>query len=496
MKMEMRCRAIDKIYKRRDHIEMPDFQREEVWHDNKKRLLIDSILKGWHLPKFYFRKNEDGVFECVDGQQRLSAIFSFFANDLALNEETASRVGAKKYEELGDDISDRFDDFEIEIEEIEDASDEELEELFKRLQLGTPLNTAEKINAISGDLRDFCHEIAKEPFFSERIGIKKSRFAHFEIVAKWVFVEARGIQPQMRYRQLESLLMENRTFSRSSDTAKRIEWAVSFLGKAFPVECKIIRNRVNALSVCMLASRVYTGKPVSDSLAASFRDFVQTFFGQLSAEVQKGSKAVDRELIQYQQAITADSTGGDSIRARISILAKRLAMHASGFAHLFSSHPEVGKAAVSAVGELQDAATKLLYEVNREYLTANGEDLFKMTTKSSNATHTIGLACRDVGTYGDFVDALYFLVYEASGNCKRLPSPPPDFALDVKFLRADVRHDLDHGTEFSKKVTRNAAVFCKYSGKKTPEECGPDEFIGTQLRMLEGLVRFLSDLKN
>lgn len=77
MKMETRSRAIDKIYKRRDRIEMPDFQREEVWSDDRKRLLIDSILRGWHLPKFYFRKTDDGGFDCVDGQQRLSAIFLF-----------------------------------------------------------------------------------------------------------------------------------------------------------------------------------------------------------------------------------------------------------------------------------------------------------------------------------------------------------------------------------------------------------------------------------
>ncbi len=96
MKIEIRSRAIDKVYKRRDRIDMPDFQREEVWPDDKKRLLIDSILRGWHLPKFYFRKVDDSTFECVDGQQRLSAIFSFFADDLTLSEDTAKRVEASK----------------------------------------------------------------------------------------------------------------------------------------------------------------------------------------------------------------------------------------------------------------------------------------------------------------------------------------------------------------------------------------------------------------
>lgn len=99
MKMETRSRAIDKIYKRRDRIEMPDFQREEVWPDKKKRLLIDSILRGWHLPKFYFRKVDEQSFECVDGQQRLTAIYEFFDNKLEMNDDTAARYGgAKKYE--------------------------------------------------------------------------------------------------------------------------------------------------------------------------------------------------------------------------------------------------------------------------------------------------------------------------------------------------------------------------------------------------------------
>ena len=301
----------------------------------------------------------------------------------------------------------------------------------------------------------------------------------------------------MRYPQLESLLKDNRTFSRASDTAKRVEGAVDFLSRAFPTDCKVVRNRANALSLCMLASRVQAQELTSDTAASCFRDFAQTFFAQLSAEVQKGVKALDKELLRYQQAITSGSTGGDSIRARIAILTKRLATHAPVFSSLLSSYSEAGDAASLALSELQEASRALVYEVNRGHSAAKGEDLFKMTTKSSNAIHSLGIPCHDMSTYGDFVDALYFLVYEGSGSCNRLPSPPPDFAMDVKFLRADVRHDLDHGSEkdVAKKIARNAAVFQKYSGKKTPEECGPDEFTSVQLRLLQALVQFLTDLK-
>lgn len=256
MKLEIRGRAIDKIYKRRDRIEMPDFQREEVWPDSKKRLLIDSILKGWHLPKFYFRVVDENSYECVDGQQRLTAIWDFFDDVLELNPDTAKIYGGAKYSELNIEVSDNFDDFEIDIEEIQNATDEDLEELFRRLQLGTPLNTAEKINAIQGELRDFCHEMADKPFFKEKLPLKNTRYSHFEAVAKWAFIEARGIQPQMRYPQLESLLRDNRTFSRESDTAKRIGGAVDFLNTAFPDKCTVVRNRANTLSLCMLAGRI------------------------------------------------------------------------------------------------------------------------------------------------------------------------------------------------------------------------------------------------
>ncbi len=72
MKMSSEKRAIDKIYKRRDRFEIPDWQREEVWDRNRQQELIDTILRGWKLPKFYLLKSgADDQYEVVDGQQRL-----------------------------------------------------------------------------------------------------------------------------------------------------------------------------------------------------------------------------------------------------------------------------------------------------------------------------------------------------------------------------------------------------------------------------------------
>ena len=54
----------------------PQYQRAPVWNDAKKQLLIDSILRGYDLPKFYLRSTDPPYeHEVVDGQQRLHAIW-------------------------------------------------------------------------------------------------------------------------------------------------------------------------------------------------------------------------------------------------------------------------------------------------------------------------------------------------------------------------------------------------------------------------------------
>ena len=128
MEMYTRTRAIDKVYRRRDRYEIPEWQRQVVWSHSKKQNLIDSILRGWKLPKFYFLKlsDEPEEYDVVDGQQRLSAIFEFFDNELLLSDASAKEFGGGAYKALPDKVIDAFDDYEIEFDEIVDATEEEV----------------------------------------------------------------------------------------------------------------------------------------------------------------------------------------------------------------------------------------------------------------------------------------------------------------------------------------------------------------------------------
>ncbi len=53
----------------------PEFQRFYRWTDEQKSRLIESILLGIPLPSIFVSQRADGVWDVVDGLQRLSTIF-------------------------------------------------------------------------------------------------------------------------------------------------------------------------------------------------------------------------------------------------------------------------------------------------------------------------------------------------------------------------------------------------------------------------------------
>ena len=75
------------VYGIRDRVDTnPDYQRPAVWSTSQKQLLVDTILRNFDIPKLYWRHTgrKPDTYEVVDGQQRLRAIWDFFAGDYKL----------------------------------------------------------------------------------------------------------------------------------------------------------------------------------------------------------------------------------------------------------------------------------------------------------------------------------------------------------------------------------------------------------------------------
>ncbi|HHF2971232.1 DUF262 domain-containing protein [Vibrio sp. HS-50-1] len=55
----------------------PEFQRVYRWSEEQKSKLIESIILGIPLPSIFVAQRRDGVWDVVDGLQRISTILSF-----------------------------------------------------------------------------------------------------------------------------------------------------------------------------------------------------------------------------------------------------------------------------------------------------------------------------------------------------------------------------------------------------------------------------------
>ncbi|MER0335905.1 DUF262 domain-containing protein [Vibrio vulnificus] len=55
----------------------PEFQRVYRWSEEQKSKLIESIILGIPLPSIFVAQRKDGVWDVVDGLQRISTILSF-----------------------------------------------------------------------------------------------------------------------------------------------------------------------------------------------------------------------------------------------------------------------------------------------------------------------------------------------------------------------------------------------------------------------------------
>lgn len=78
------------MYENGEIIINPEFQRYFRWTDEQKTRFIESLLLGIPIPPIFVATNNDGIWELVDGLQRLSTFFSFVG--------ILKSQGDKKYE--------------------------------------------------------------------------------------------------------------------------------------------------------------------------------------------------------------------------------------------------------------------------------------------------------------------------------------------------------------------------------------------------------------
>lgn len=318
----------DIAHKMMDKIDpRPQYQRGSVWTRKQKQLLLDSIFRGMDIPKLYLRNVDGGpyTFEVVDGQQRLLTIWEFFDGEYALAKDDELVVGGeniagRKYAELPPDAWIELGRYPLTVVEV-DATDEEVEEMFVRLQNGTTLRAAEIRNAMPGDMKLYVRGLAEHPFFTScRFANKRRDYDH--VAAQMTCLELAGEPTDVKNTRLEAMYRERQDFDPKSDKAKKVRRVLDYLELMFPSRSPFL-EKYNAVALYLVVSHLIENFHIgdrADELTAWFEDFEACRL----ADRDKPEDQRDPALVRYQERTSHATDGVDSLRFRMETLLESL----------------------------------------------------------------------------------------------------------------------------------------------------------------------------
>jgi hypothetical protein len=331
--------TISKLVKNQKKINLnPMWQRGAAWKAQRQVLLIDSILRGMDIPKVYLRRlSPKGVYsyDAVDGQQRLRAMWLFGDGELKLNhpegllEINEHLVAGLTFDELHADLKKRFKGFVVSVAEILSATNDEITNLFSRLQMGVSLNPAELRNAILKPLRHVIDLIATSHEFFLNSRIPEARYKRQDYATHAFAMAAYRGQRDIKAPDLKRLVSEY-----GKDDTDRVMELSNKVGQALNVLAevdKIIGHRLTQkwvfVDLCwLIMQRHEVGAKVDPTmLARCYIEFDKRRreFNSQPEVLVRGRRAdpkLDRQLYNYIVAFQKQGGQHPNLRLRNAAL--------------------------------------------------------------------------------------------------------------------------------------------------------------------------------
>lgn len=153
-----------------------EYQRGLSWTGLQKLMFIDSIFRGYSIPAFYFhiiQPSAGGItntfYDIVDGQQRIDSIYDYFEGAFSLLDPSADTDfrfpnfvknikcpwAGKRFDELEENLKDEIKNTKVVVYKISSTDENEIRDLFIRLQGGTPLTPQDKRDSWPGNFTEF-----------------------------------------------------------------------------------------------------------------------------------------------------------------------------------------------------------------------------------------------------------------------------------------------------------------------------------------------------
>ena len=168
---------VGEINKGKYNFDLPIQRRAGIWKPKEKSLFIDTLLRNYPIyPALVNKHSDTKEIDVVDFKQRFTTIAAFANDEFKLSKNlkpltidgTEYEIAGKKFSKLDEAVQSRFNDRDISIITMTDATEEEIVDIFERINMGHQLSNGQKRSTIeSNEVREIIYSIADHPFFEK-----------------------------------------------------------------------------------------------------------------------------------------------------------------------------------------------------------------------------------------------------------------------------------------------------------------------------------------
>lgn len=326
-------------YNNRAKIDLhPPYQRKgRLWSPSDKAYLIDSILNGFDIPKLYladFQYKDSALnisrlpYSIIDGKQRFEAVFDFFENRIVLNpdfvwrRDPSLKLGGLSLRDIRKNhplVGEAFDNESWDVMSVIAENEDDINELFVRLNRSKTLTGAEIRNAMVGPVADITRRVAQHPFFNENIRFSTKRAGDLNAAAKILMFEYHDKLMSTKKADLDRFAQEKNL---NSD---RLELAGRRSVDTLTIMQEVFLPHDTLLSSSGLFPVYYwVVRELDQSIITSLREFIVSFEKErkYNRESQKMEYDLDNELSRFDTLNRSTNDLG-SHSGRVKILLSR-----------------------------------------------------------------------------------------------------------------------------------------------------------------------------
>lgn len=151
-------------------------RRSKIWNRKSMSLFVDSILRDYPIyPALVSFNTETNKNDVIDFKQRFETIYDFAKDRFALTNDLQDvwyknshyEIAGKKFSELDEEMQRKFMERELVIYKLTDVTDDEISDIFDRINNGSPLCNGHKRSTVeSKPLRTALHKLVDCEFFN------------------------------------------------------------------------------------------------------------------------------------------------------------------------------------------------------------------------------------------------------------------------------------------------------------------------------------------